>query len=332
MDSKTLAYAPFEEATPVFVEPQPCWHELGGGPLGAAESQKLIDLQRSLRAQRLRGNLQDVRHWVAQGALSEQVLRNARAVGLFVAHEVLERQGIEAVGDSFDPFLTRYREVLELLPEDHLANEWRWARVSGSCFLVAPDRVLSAAHTIGKSAMNLIEKREFHVVFDFQTPPVPQAPAVMSKQRSVFTVTGIHRGGEYESPRTDWITLELDRPVDLDRRPLRLAREPVDVSRPVYTLGHPKAIAMRYARSQELWRSAFSGCYEAHLDAYDGVSGSPVLDAATHQVLGMLIRSCPNKEGQVLTYRDRFLSPLCYGRERKCGAVIVSAPQFAAAV
>ncbi len=316
----------------MFVEPQPCWHEFGGGPLDAGETQALIQMQRKLRAERLRGNLRDVRGWVAQGALSERVVRNAQGVGLFVAHEVLERPGIVSVGDTFDPFLTRYKEVLELLPDDHLANEWRWARVSGSCFLIAPDRVISAAHTIGKTALNLIEKGEFHVVFDFQTPPAPQAPAVMSKRRSVFTVVAVDHGGEYQSPGTDWITLKLDRPVGADRRPLRIARAPLEGSREVYALGHPKAIAMRYARSRDIWPSAFAGCHEAHLDAYDGVSGAPVLDAETHLVVGMLIRSCPNKEGQVLTHQNLFLSPVCYRDDRKCGAVIVTAPQFAAVV
>ncbi len=332
MDSKQFTHSQFEEAPPLFVEPQPCWHELGGGPLDADETQALIQLQRKLRAERLRGNLRDVRQWVAQGAVSDRVLRNSNAVGLFVAHEVLERQGIVSVGDTFDPFLSRYKDVLELLPEDHLANEWRWARVSGSCFLIAPDRVLTAAHTIGRSALNLIAKREFHVVFDFQTPPAPHSPAVMSKRRSVFTVTGVESGGSNESPGTDWVTLELDRPVDADRRPLRVSREPHEPTQDVYVLGHPKAIAMRYARSREIWRSAYEGCYEAHLDAYDGVSGAPVFDTLTHAVIGMLIRSCPNKEGQVLTYKDRFLSPLCYRGDRKCGAVIVAAPQFAGAV
>jgi hypothetical protein len=152
----------------------------------------------------------------------------------------------------------------------------------------------------------------------------------MSKRRSVFTVVGVERGGRYESPGSDWITLKLDRTVDADRPPLRVSRDRLEGSREVYALGHPKAIAMRYARSNEIWQSAFEGCYEAHLDAYDGISGAPVLDAESHHVVGMLIRSCPNKEGQVLTFKDR--SPLCYRGDRKCGAVIVSAPQFAAAV
>jgi V8-like Glu-specific endopeptidase len=220
---------------------------------------------------------------------------------------------------------------MELMAEDHLAEEWRWARVSGSCFLIAPDRVLTAAHSIGKTAQMLIERREFHVVFDFQAPPGRKQPAVMSKKRSVYTVTAIEPGGKYESPGTDWITLKLDRPATAssDRRPIRLAAEPLSAGREVYSLGHPKAISMRYARSRDLWRSAYADCYEAHLDAYDGVSGAPVFDAQTHLVVGMLIRSCPNREGQVLTYKNVFLSPLCYRDDRKCGAVIVSAAQFA---
>jgi hypothetical protein len=117
-----------------------------------------------------------------------------------------------------------------------------------------------------------------------------------------------------------------------DRPFLRVASHEANLGRAVYTLGHPKAIALRYSRSRDIWTSTFPHCFEAHLDAYDGISGAPVMDAESHMVVGMMIRSCPIARGLVLTHTQENLSPLCFRDDRRCGSVIVSSQQFAHAV
>jgi len=322
------------EPMPAFQPPGTCWSEISGPPLDEAQTRALITLQSQLCGQQLRGSMADVRGWVDAGDLCNCVLQASRAVGLFVAEEMLIERGTALVGDTFAPFLSSYGFVHELMKEDYLFPEMRWARVAGSCFLVAPDKIVTAAHVMGFSARKLMARRELLVVFDFQAGMSGAPPAVMSKHRSVFTVLEIDEQGANQDAGSDWITLKLDRPVtDSSDRPfLRVSRSEPNLSRAVYSLGHPKAIALRYGRSREAWTSNVAHCFEAHLDAYDGISGSPVFDAESHMVVGMMIRSCPTAKGLVRTHTERNLSPLCYRDDRRCGAVIISSKRFADAI
>lgn len=332
MDDLTKDDGSGEEAA-AFQPPGTCWSEMSGR-LDEAQTKALIALQVQLCGQQLRGSMADVRRWIDGGDLCNCVLGASRGVGLFVAEEMLIKPSTAFVGDTFAPFLSPYGFVHELMDEDYLFLEWRWARVAGSCFLVAPDKIMTAAHVMGFTARRLMARRELLVVFDFQADVSGGPPAVMSKHRSVFTVLGIDQQGANQDAGSDWITLKLDRPVtDSSDRPfLRVSSGEPNLSRAVYSLGHPKAIALRYGRSREAWSSNVAHCFEAHLDAYDGISGAPVFDAESHMVVGMMIRSCPTARGIVPTHADRNLSPLCYRDDRRCGAVIISSKRFAGAI
>jgi trypsin-like peptidase len=317
-----------------FAEPQACWGEIGGPPLTAERVSALLDLQEQLSVQQLRGNMEAVRSWVDAGDLCGCVVDTSRSVGMLLSEDTLIQHGTSPLGDTFAPSVGRYGRGHQLMPRDYLSNEWRWAWCGGSCFLVAPDIVMTAAHCIGLDALDLIAKREFYAVFDFHAGANARPPATMSRRRSVFAVQEIGPSGGGANEIDDWIMLKLDRPVtDSPERPcLRVADRALDLSRHVYSLGHPNAITLRYARSQRVWRNASTGCYEAHLDAYDGISGAPVFDATSHMVVGMMIRSCPVRSGVVNTHTTQFLSPLCIGQDERCGAIIVPSQQFVRAI
>jgi hypothetical protein len=87
----------------------------------------------------------------------------------------------------------------------------------------------------------------------------------------------------------DWVVLELERAVDhmpLRKMPVISAAEP---GRPVYTLGFPCGLPLKLAdgatvlsaNSTELW---------CDLDTFTGNSGSPVFDAITHALLGIVVQ------------------------------------------
>lgn len=312
------------------LEAEPCFGPEDPPPLSKAEVDALLALQVQLSGQQLRGNMSAVRNWIAGGDLCNCVLENSRAVGLFVAEQNLVKPGTSTVGDTFTPALSSYGSVHELMQADHLFGEMRWIAKAGTCFLVGPDTVMSAAHVFPADVREQIANRELLVVFDFQGGATSAPPAVMSKHRSVFTVVNIIREGTGEAPGTDWIVLKLDRPVSesSDRPFLRVASHELDLSREVYTLGHPNAIALRYSRSRQAWVGDDEHCFEAHLDSYLGISGAPVFDAQSHMVVGMMIRSCPADDGQVRTYTEEYLSPLCFRDDRRCGSVIISSQRF----
>jgi hypothetical protein len=317
-----------------FAAPEECWGDIGPPPLQPAGVSALLALQAQLSAHQLRGNLRAVNEWVAAGDLCHCVLEASRAVGMLLSEDTLIRQGTSPFGDTFAPSVGRYGRGHQLMTADYLSNEWRWSWCGGSCFLVAPDTVLTAAHCIGLDALDLIARREFYAVFDFHAGANSLPPATVSRHHSVFTVQDVGLSGNGPNLVDDWIILKLDRPVtdSSDRPYLRVARRALDLSRQVYSLGHPNAITQRYARSQKVWLNSTTGCYEAHLDAYDGISGAPVFDTISHTVVGMLIRSCPVRIGVVNTHTSQFLSPLCFSEDERCGAVIVPSQQFIHAI
>ena len=90
----------------------------------------------------------------------------------------------------------------------------------------------------------------------------------------------------YEAGGSDWALLELAYPVA--HRPLVLSAErPVRHQR-VYMLGHPSGLPMKYAGPASVRRVDAKGHFVAGLDAFGGNSGSPVFDAASHRVVGIL--------------------------------------------
>jgi hypothetical protein len=85
----------------------------------------------------------------------------------------------------------------------------------------------------------------------------------------------------------DWVVLELAQPVAAARRvaPLRLASPQLGVE--CYTLGHPCGLPVKLAdRARVL--AVGDGYFRTDLDTFTGNSGSPVFDARTHALIGLV--------------------------------------------
>lgn len=92
------------------------------------------------------------------------------------------------------------------------------------------------------------------------------------------------RGG---SPR-DWVLLRLEHPVThlgaLEPPALALPR----TGRAVYTLGHPCGLPLKLAdRARVL--AVDGASFRSDLDTFTGNSGSPVFDAASHALVGLVL-------------------------------------------
>jgi V8-like Glu-specific endopeptidase len=80
----------------------------------------------------------------------------------------------------------------------------------------------------------------------------------------------------------------LDRNVEVQSI-ARLSGKTVYCDQPVYVLGHPAGLPLKYAPGS--WVSDVEESYfTTDLDIYSGNSGSPVFDSETHQVIGMVVR------------------------------------------
>jgi hypothetical protein len=154
-----------------------------------------------------------------------------------------------------------------------------------SGFLVAPDLVATAGHCVDPRYLG--DPTRLRFVFGYRMSG-PLSPTLRVPNTDVYRGTGLvaHRLTE---GATDWAVVRLDRSA-AGRPALPLRREGrIADGAPVYVLGHPCGLPLKYAPGATVRRNAAPACFTANLDTYGGNSGSPVF-SATHEVEGILVR------------------------------------------
>ncbi len=86
----------------------------------------------------------------------------------------------------------------------------------------------------------------------------------------------------------DFAIVKLDRPVS-GHRVLNLSKTPAAVGDDVFVIGHPMGLPTKIAGGAQV-RSQGKEFFVANLDTYGGNSGSAVFNAATNEVVGILVR------------------------------------------
>ncbi|MNK08132.1 Trypsin [compost metagenome] len=152
------------------------------------------------------------------------------------------------------------------------------ANCSGS--LIGDDLIATAGHCISNS-----DCRSYSFVFGFQMQDWKTAPQSIPEQ-DVYSCKEIV-AREYTSLQ-DYAIVRLDRPVQ-GRRVLTLAQSPSQPGDEIYVVGHPSGLPTKVATGAAV-RSQEGTHFVANLDTYGGNSGSAVLNAQTHEVVGILVR------------------------------------------
>ena len=152
----------------------------------------------------------------------------------------------------------------------------------GSAFLVTPRIIATAHHCLNEETF-----AARCLIFDFETDANGLAPI----QFSVDSIYGCSRyvAGAFSSDGADWALIELDRPV-VGRPALALSQDPCAVGLPLYVIGHPSGLPKKIAGNAEIRDNSAATHFVANLDTYGGNSGSPVFNALTHEVEGILVR------------------------------------------
>lgn len=231
---------------------------------------------------------------------------------LFLANRVRDN------GDGTSSLETMpLRRRFGLCPREPFADQPSGAFATG--FLVAPAQIATAAHSF-----NNLSLEAFLFVFGFQMLDDHRA-------RLVVDNTQIYRGArvlgkKYEERGSDWALIELDRPVP-DRAPVRLRRTgSVESGQPVYVLGHPSGLPLKYADRATVRDDRPASYFVANLDTYAGSSGSPVFNA-DHEVEGLVARG----EKDFVLVGDCFAS-LVYPDTGPLGQECTRTAEFAALV
>jgi hypothetical protein len=88
--------------------------------------------------------------------------------------------------------------------------------------------------------------------------------------------------------KSDWALVKLDRKV-IGHPELRLAEQEISIDEPVYVIGHPMGLPLKYSPGAQV-RASKEAYFSADLDVYSRNSGSPVFNGNTHEVVGMVVR------------------------------------------
>ncbi len=215
--------------------------------------------------------------------------------------------------DWFDLDTRVYRDYAFLCEGERFADQPVGPFCSG--FLVAPDLVLTAGHCVASEAA--CEMIRF--VFGFSVKKEGEYPrgapgdqvyacrSVVARGYVEGPVTGGGFGGGTYSPTRrkiepypdptppqpaslpDWALIRLDRSVP-DHAPLRINRTGyIEPGAPILIIGHPAGLPTKIAGNAVARDVQDLNRFTTTLDSFHGNSGSPVLNARTLEVEGILV-------------------------------------------
>ena len=123
----------------------------------------------------------------------------------------------------------------------------------------------------------------------------------MSAQSDIMPASEVYRckeivSAEREETGSDWAVIRLDRPV-VGHEPLQIARRTedtesggIEVGTEVVVIGHPSGLPTKVALDARVRSAVDPRFFTANTDTYGGNSGSPVFNAWTGEIEGVLVR------------------------------------------
>lgn len=150
-------------------------------------------------------------------------------------------------------------------------------------FLIEQDAIATAGHAINPATWE-----DLRIIFGYCVNVWGEAGIRIPKQ-NIYTPVKLEslrysRGIKGD----DWAVLRLDRPVT-DRKPVNPNLSPLSEEQKVYILGFPLGLPLKYATGVSV-KAQSDYCFFSDLDVYSSNSGSPVFDAVTHKVIGMVVK------------------------------------------
>jgi hypothetical protein len=286
------------------------------------DAQALLGFQKNLCSRQLRGDFQDLISWSSPAQVQ------ADSVGFFIHRSNLCGNciGTPQLGQPLRLPISSYRLMKTLREADFLADENQIDRTAGSGCLVSRNTVLTADHVVDQDFTDAVANGDLFFVLGFRSDANHGEPRSLEYGKHIFTVqTVVRRGGGSDS--LDWAFVRLANEVGASRSIPKISSNGVKPGEPVYTLGHPNGLSLRYALSPNSARDKKPGCCRAYLDGYDAASGSPVFNGA-HEIAGLMIETSFSAEGVIYTTAGDYLSLICSDDYETAGTLICSSENY----
>tara|TARA_Y100000768_G_scaffold388710_1_gene386360 strand:- start:1421 stop:2386 length:966 start_codon:yes stop_codon:yes gene_type:complete len=154
-------------------------------------------------------------------------------------------------------------------------------------FLVGEDLLVTAGHCMmgmGQRVSNRVTRqcRSFSWMFDYTS----ESDLNNVSLDSVYGCESVI-AGEFSATK-DYALIKLERKVK-NRTPLKLSQSKASLGQKIFVMGHPSGLPLKYADGARVFETE-NDYFSTNLDTFGGNSGSPVFNADTLEVEGILVR------------------------------------------
>ncbi len=166
---------------------------------------------------------------------------------------------------------------------ERFSNQITSSKCTG--FLIGSDILVTAGHCITKSG----DCRNNLWAFDYKLPDANATTTIIPKN-SVYKCSSIISRVQSSTTKDDYAVIRLNRRVT-DRQPLEYRRTgKIADGNSIVMIGMPKGLPMKIAGGANVRSNTQTKYFVANTDSYAGNSGSPIFDALTGVVEGILVR------------------------------------------
>jgi V8-like Glu-specific endopeptidase len=221
--------------------------------------------------------------------------RNLRALSNSTM-AMIKKERLKTIRDGSSYTLADHIKTLgdtyNLCEEENFRNQPATAMCTG--FLISPNHVMTAGHCYGNSEQSIEERCESsYWVFDYYVTNQDNPFEIEMAAENVYNCAKVV-AHKYDNRGLDYAIVELDRPV-LNRTPFKLNLDhPVSLNQELVIMGFPWGLPGKIAENSRVLNIDDPNYFAANLDSFQGNSGSPIINANTFEVEGILVRGKPD--------------------------------------